>query len=164
MRLLLAQPEAVEGLRRLLDDAGSEAATYAPITQHATASERARVYQAWPRPAHHRTMRGAMDGHAEDGGRVYQSSRDQHISEYHYHGSGEPGPVSPDSVRRPAVGRAPVVLRDRADVLERLRASVVEEGTARPSFFTAWEGAARPLSLAPSFNSLRRSAVVSACG
>ncbi|WP_395371663.1 tetratricopeptide repeat protein [Streptomyces tubercidicus] len=69
-----------------------------------------------------------MDGHAEDGGRVYQSSRDQHISEYHYHGSGEPGPAGPDSVRRPAVGRAPVVLRDRADVLERLRASVVEGG------------------------------------
>ncbi|MEW9518357.1 hypothetical protein [Streptomyces tubercidicus] len=45
-RLLLAQPEAVESLRRLLDDAGSQAATYAPITQHATASERARVYQA----------------------------------------------------------------------------------------------------------------------
>ncbi|MEW9518358.1 tetratricopeptide repeat protein [Streptomyces tubercidicus] len=69
-----------------------------------------------------------MDGHAEDGGRVYQSSRDQHISEYHYHGSGEPGPAGPDSVRRPAVGRAPVVLRDRADVLERLRAGVVEGG------------------------------------
>ncbi|MGW8553363.1 tetratricopeptide repeat protein [Streptomyces tubercidicus] len=69
-----------------------------------------------------------MDGHAEDGGRVYQSSRDQHISEYHYHGSGEPGPAGPDSVRRPAVGRAPVVLRDRADVLKRLRASVVEGG------------------------------------
>ncbi|MFI7096528.1 tetratricopeptide repeat protein [Streptomyces lydicus] len=69
-----------------------------------------------------------MDGHAENGGRVYQSSRDQHISEYHYHGTGEPGPAGPDSVRRPAVGRAPVVLRDRADVLERLRASVVEGG------------------------------------
>ncbi|GFE25053.1 tetratricopeptide repeat protein [Streptomyces nigrescens] len=67
-----------------------------------------------------------MDGHAEDDGRVYQSSRDQHISEYHYHGSDEPGSAGPDSVRRPAVGRAPVVLRDRADVLERLRASVAE--------------------------------------
>ncbi len=68
-----------------------------------------------------------MDGHAEDDGRVYQSSRDQHISEYHYHGSDEPGSAGPDSVRRPAVGRAPVVLRDRAEVLERLRASVAEE-------------------------------------
>ncbi|MEW1671653.1 tetratricopeptide repeat protein [Streptomyces noursei] len=64
-----------------------------------------------------------MDGHAEDGGRVYQSSRDQHISEYHYHGSEELGLAGPDSVRRPAVGRAPVVLRDRAEVLERLRSS-----------------------------------------
>ncbi|MFE7313160.1 tetratricopeptide repeat protein [Streptomyces sp. NPDC057555] len=69
-------------------------------------------------------MRGAMDGHAEDGGRVYQSSRDQHISEYHYHGSEEPGLTGPDSVRHPAVGRAPVVLRDRAEVLERLQSSV----------------------------------------
>ncbi|MFI1308065.1 tetratricopeptide repeat protein [Streptomyces sioyaensis] len=67
-----------------------------------------------------------MDGHAEDGGRVYQSSRDQHISEYHYHGSDDPALAGPDSVRRPAVGRAPVVLRDRAEVLKRLRASVAE--------------------------------------
>ncbi|SOE14076.1 Tetratricopeptide repeat-containing protein [Streptomyces sp. 2323.1] len=67
-----------------------------------------------------------MDGHAEDGGRVYQSSRDQHISEYHYHSSDDPGLAGPDSVRRPAVGRAPVVLRDRAEVLNRLRASVAE--------------------------------------
>ncbi|MGW3011385.1 tetratricopeptide repeat protein [Streptomyces sp. NPDC001219] len=69
-----------------------------------------------------------MDGHAEMGGRVYQSSRDQHISEYHYHGSDEPGLAGPDSVRRPAVGRTPVVLRDRAEVLERLRAGVAEGG------------------------------------
>ncbi|MFD5736588.1 hypothetical protein ACFWIY_27835 [Streptomyces sioyaensis] len=43
-RLLLAQPEAVEDLRRLLDDVDPEAA--ARITQHGTASGRARVYQA----------------------------------------------------------------------------------------------------------------------
>ncbi|MFG2859883.1 hypothetical protein [Streptomyces sioyaensis] len=43
-RLLLAQPEAVEDLRRLLDDVDSEAA--ARITQHGSASGRARVYQA----------------------------------------------------------------------------------------------------------------------
>ncbi|MGG2459812.1 tetratricopeptide repeat protein [Streptomyces sp. RGM 3693] len=66
-----------------------------------------------------------MDGRAEDGGRVYQSSRDQHISEYHYHGGDELGLSGPDSVRHPAVGRAPVVLRDRAEVLDRLRASVI---------------------------------------
>ncbi|MGW2919850.1 hypothetical protein ACWDBF_18605 [Streptomyces angustmyceticus] len=46
-RLLLAQPAAVEELRRLFDEAGSEAAVHASrITQHGTASGRARVYQA----------------------------------------------------------------------------------------------------------------------
>ncbi|MFF9477909.1 tetratricopeptide repeat protein [Streptomyces sp. NPDC014733] len=69
-----------------------------------------------------------MGGHAEDGGRVYQSTRDQHINEYHYHRGENPEPNGPDSVRRPAVGRAPVVLRDRADVLERLRLSTVGGG------------------------------------
>ncbi|MHB9862261.1 tetratricopeptide repeat protein [Streptomyces sp. YIM S03343] len=67
-------------------------------------------------------MTGSMDGRAEDRGRVYQSSGDQHISEYHYHGDEAAPPVGPDSVRRPAVGRPPGVLRDRAEVLERLRA------------------------------------------
>ncbi|SEC72415.1 hypothetical protein SAMN05428943_2085 [Streptomyces sp. 2314.4] len=43
-RLLLAQPEAVEDLRRLLDDVDPEAA--AQITQNGSASGRARVYQA----------------------------------------------------------------------------------------------------------------------
>ncbi|WP_432587102.1 tetratricopeptide repeat protein [Streptomyces sp. HD1123-B1] len=69
-------------------------------------------------------MTSGMDGRAEDGGRVYQSSGDQHISEHHHHYGGDSGPAGPDSVRRPAVGRAPVVLRDRAEVLERLRAGV----------------------------------------
>ncbi|MFJ9161119.1 tetratricopeptide repeat protein [Streptomyces griseoviridis] len=66
-----------------------------------------------------------MDGHAEDGGRVYQASGDQHINEQHHHyGSDGVAPGGPDSVRRPAVGRLPVVLRDRGEVMERLRASV----------------------------------------
>ncbi|MFJ4517613.1 tetratricopeptide repeat protein [Streptomyces sp. NPDC088816] len=72
-------------------------------------------------------MTGGMDGHAEDRGRVYQASGDQHISEHHHYGEqgeGADAPRGPDSVRRPAVGRPPVVLRDRAEVLERLRASV----------------------------------------
>ncbi|WP_405743851.1 tetratricopeptide repeat protein [Streptomyces sp. NBC_01525] len=69
-----------------------------------------------------------MEGHAEDSGRVYQSTRDQHINEYHYHGDENPGLNGPDSVRRPAVGRAPVILRDRAEVLERLRMSTADEG------------------------------------
>ncbi|WP_037894154.1 tetratricopeptide repeat protein [Streptomyces sp. NRRL WC-3626] len=75
-------------------------------------------------------MTGAMDGHAEDRGRVYQASGDQHISEHHHHhgerGDEPAGLQGPDSVRRPAVGRPPVVLRDRAEVLDRLRSSVRE--------------------------------------
>ncbi|MFJ9431804.1 tetratricopeptide repeat protein [Streptomyces sp. NPDC101490] len=67
-------------------------------------------------------MTGATDGHAEDHGRVYQAAGDQHISEHHHYGDEPTAPRGPDSVRRPAVGRPPVVLRDRADVLERLRA------------------------------------------
>ncbi|WP_067040788.1 tetratricopeptide repeat protein [Streptomyces sp. FXJ1.172] len=69
-------------------------------------------------------MRGGMDGHAEDRGRVYQASGDQHINEHHHYGGDTSGPLGPDSVRRPAVGRPPVVLRDRTEVMERLRASV----------------------------------------
>lgn len=67
-----------------------------------------------------------MDGHAEDHGRVYQSSGDQHINEHHHYGPGLTAPSGPDSVRRPAVGRVPVVLRDRAEVMERLRAGVAQ--------------------------------------
>ncbi|MEV7008788.1 tetratricopeptide repeat protein [Streptosporangium sp. NPDC051022] len=65
-----------------------------------------------------------MDGHAEDGGRVYQTSGDQYIHEHHHHGGEGTARAGPDSVRRPAVGRTPVVLRDRLEVLERLRKSV----------------------------------------
>ncbi|MFI1950363.1 tetratricopeptide repeat protein [Streptomyces xinghaiensis] len=68
-------------------------------------------------------MSGAMDGHAEDRGRVYQSSGDQHISEHHHYGEEAAAPGGPDSVRRPAIGRPPAVLRDRAEVLRRLQAS-----------------------------------------
>ena len=69
-------------------------------------------------------MTGSMDGRAEDRGRVYQASGDQHITEHHHYGDEMAVPGSPDSVRRPAVGRPPVVLRDRSEILERLRASV----------------------------------------
>ncbi|MFS8201663.1 tetratricopeptide repeat protein [Streptomyces sp. CWNU-52B] len=75
-------------------------------------------------------MTGGMDGHAEDRGRVFQSSGDQHINEHHHHhhhGGDGPGHSGPDSVRSPAVGRPPVVLRDRSEVMERLRASVGAE-------------------------------------
>ncbi|MDH6216632.1 tetratricopeptide repeat protein [Streptomyces pseudovenezuelae] len=72
-------------------------------------------------------MTGGTDGHAEDQGRVYQSSGDQHISEHHHYGHDGPEPGGPDSVRHPAVGRRPVVLRDRSEVMERLRTSVQAE-------------------------------------
>ncbi|MFF9066323.1 tetratricopeptide repeat protein [Streptomyces sp. NPDC014891] len=67
-------------------------------------------------------MTGRNDGRAEGQGRVYQASGDMHISEHHHHG---PSWSGPDSVRLPAVGRPPVVLRDRADIMARLRAAVV---------------------------------------
>ncbi|MFJ9824354.1 tetratricopeptide repeat protein [Streptomyces sp. NPDC101160] len=66
-------------------------------------------------------MTGRNDARAEGQGRVYQASGDQHIVEHHHHG---PSWGGPDSVRRPAVGRAPVVLRDRAELMNRLRAAV----------------------------------------
>ncbi|WOI61951.1 tetratricopeptide repeat protein [Streptomyces fradiae] len=72
-------------------------------------------------------MTDRTDGHAEGQGRVYQSQGDQHISEHHHYGGGRPERGGPDSVRRPAVGRPPVVLRDRSEVMERLRASVAAE-------------------------------------
>lgn len=72
-------------------------------------------------------MTGGTDGHAEDQGRVYQSRGDQHITEHHHYGGGRPERGGPDSVRRPAVGRCPVALRDRSEVMERLRASVGSE-------------------------------------
>ncbi|MFC9063247.1 ATP/GTP-binding protein, partial [Streptomyces sp. NPDC057074] len=72
-------------------------------------------------------MTGGTDGHAEDHGRVYQSRGDQHISEHHHYGGDGPEHGGPDSVRRPAVGRLPVALRDRSEVMQRLRASVEAE-------------------------------------
>ncbi|MFJ6723925.1 tetratricopeptide repeat protein [Streptomyces sp. NPDC091281] len=70
-------------------------------------------------------MTGGMDGHAEDQGRIFQASGDQHINEHHHYAAGDgAGAGGPDSVRRPAVGRPPVVLRDRHEVMDRLRASV----------------------------------------
>ncbi|MFF2507823.1 tetratricopeptide repeat protein [Streptomyces sp. NPDC058067] len=69
-------------------------------------------------------MSGSNDARADGHGRIYQSSGDQHIIEHHHHG---PSWSGPDSVRHPAVGRAPVVLRDRAAEMDRLR-SAVEPG------------------------------------
>ncbi|MFI6691780.1 tetratricopeptide repeat protein [Streptomyces sp. NPDC050433] len=76
-------------------------------------------------------MTGRNDGQAEGQGRVYQASGDQHITEHHHHdlpGRGlsdqNPSPRGPDSVRHPAVGRAPAILRDRDGLMLRLRAAV----------------------------------------
>ncbi|MYS22520.1 Tetratricopeptide repeat-containing protein [Streptomyces sp. DvalAA-14] len=63
-----------------------------------------------------------MDGRAQNDGRVYQTTGDQHVTEHHHYAGGGPGAVGgPDSVRRPAVGRTPLALRDRSEVLARLR-------------------------------------------
>ncbi|MET4644439.1 MULTISPECIES: tetratricopeptide repeat protein [Streptomyces] len=66
-------------------------------------------------------MTGHNDAQADGQGRIYQASGNQHITEHHHH---SPDWSGPDSVRRPAVGRAPVVLRDRTGEMDRLRAAV----------------------------------------
>ncbi|GAA3638532.1 tetratricopeptide repeat protein [Streptomyces iranensis] len=84
-----------------------------------------------------------IDGRASGQGRVFQTGGDQYIQEHHHHygaGTGSllaPQPVGPrppqgatvpDSVRVPLVGRTPGILRDRADLMERLRAAVTGPG------------------------------------
>ncbi|MFI0818025.1 tetratricopeptide repeat protein [Streptomyces sp. NPDC021098] len=83
---------------------------------------------------------GPIDGRASGQGRVFQTGGDQYIEEHHHHY--EPGATpllapapaaprdmtAPDSVRVPLVGRAPGILRDRADLMERLRAAVTGPG------------------------------------
>ncbi|MET9537786.1 tetratricopeptide repeat protein [Streptomyces sp. NPDC006553] len=66
-------------------------------------------------------MSGDYDARADGYGRIYQASGDQHIIEHHHHA---PEWAGPDSVRHPAVGRTPVVLRDRVGEMDRLRAAV----------------------------------------
>ncbi|WP_063727996.1 tetratricopeptide repeat protein [Streptomyces sp. RTd22] len=74
-------------------------------------------------------MSGPTDGRAKDNGRVYQSSGDQYITEHHHHGDARTtaSGMAPDSVRRPATGRPPVVLRDRLELMARLR-TALEDG------------------------------------
>ncbi|MFB4426893.1 tetratricopeptide repeat protein [Streptomyces sp. QL37] len=62
-----------------------------------------------------------QNARAEGRSRIYQASGDQHIVEHHHHA---PGWSGPDSVRRAAVGRPPLVLRDRTAEMARLRAAV----------------------------------------
>ncbi|THA56782.1 tetratricopeptide repeat protein [Streptomyces sp. A0958] len=69
-------------------------------------------------------MTGRNDGRATDQGRVYQASGDQHITEHHHHGAAW---VGPDSVRHPPIGRAPAILRDRGELVGRLREAVTED-------------------------------------
>ncbi|MGO4418865.1 NB-ARC domain-containing protein, partial [Streptomyces sp. MCAF7] len=73
----------------------------------------------------------SAEGRASGHGRVFQSAGDQHIAEHHHHGTslfaGAPTPGlggGPDTVRVPLVGRTPAVLRDRADLMRRLRTAV----------------------------------------
>uniref|UniRef100_A0AAU3H522 Uncharacterized protein n=1 Tax=Streptomyces sp. NBC_01401 TaxID=2903854 RepID=A0AAU3H522_9ACTN len=61
-----------------------------------------------------------QNARAEGRSRVYQASGDQHIVEHHHHA---PDWSGPDSVRRPAVGRPPLVLRDRTAEMARLLAA-----------------------------------------
>ncbi|MGW3571541.1 tetratricopeptide repeat protein [Streptomyces sp. NPDC000941] len=76
----------------------------------------------------------SAEGRASGHGRVFQSAGDQHIAEHHHHYgpgaslfAGAPTPGlggGPDTVRVPLVGRTPAVLRDRADLMRRLRTAV----------------------------------------
>ncbi|MEU9455279.1 tetratricopeptide repeat protein [Streptomyces sp. NPDC048277] len=66
-------------------------------------------------------MNGHNDARADGQGRVYQATGDQYITEHHHHA---PDWSGPDSVRRPAVGHTPLVLRDRVGEMDRLRAAV----------------------------------------
>ncbi|MDT0546708.1 tetratricopeptide repeat protein [Streptomyces lonegramiae] len=75
----------------------------------------------------------SAEGRASGHGRVFQSAGDQHIAEHHHHyapgaslfaGAPTPGLGGPDTVRVPPVGRTPAILRDRADLMRRLRAAV----------------------------------------
>lgn len=84
-----------------------------------------------------------MEGRASGSARIYQAGGDQYIEEHvHHHAPGsaplfghpwtgpaEPREAAPDSVRMPLVGRAPRVLRDRTDLMERLRAAVAGPGS-----------------------------------
>ncbi|MFC4493268.1 tetratricopeptide repeat protein [Streptomyces ovatisporus] len=69
-----------------------------------------------------------MEGRADSQGRVYQASGDQHITEHHHHGGSASSPSAQssgiESVRRPTGGRAPVVFRDRTELMARLHAAV----------------------------------------
>lgn len=64
-----------------------------------------------------------MEGRADSQGRVYQASGDQHITEHHHHGVEVSG-AGPDSVRRPAFGSPPVALRNREQLMDRLRGAI----------------------------------------
>ncbi|MGW4936243.1 tetratricopeptide repeat protein [Streptomyces sp. NPDC004166] len=66
-------------------------------------------------------MNNHNDAQAHGQGRIYQASGNQHITEHHHH---TPDWSGPDSVRRPTVGRTPVVLRDRVGEMDRLHAAV----------------------------------------
>ncbi|MEU6211769.1 tetratricopeptide repeat protein [Streptomyces sp. NPDC047023] len=69
-------------------------------------------------------MTDGNDGRAADQVPVHQASGDQSIIEHHHHGSAWTGP---DSVRHPPVGRAPVILRDRSELIGRLKDAVTED-------------------------------------
>ncbi|MGE6736310.1 tetratricopeptide repeat protein [Streptomyces sp. NPDC059900] len=75
-------------------------------------------------------MSGEIQGRADSGGRVYQASGDQYIVEHHHHSdAGSIAWESVASVRQPTGGRAPVVLRDRTELMEHLRPAVAPEAS-----------------------------------
>ncbi|MEU6313185.1 tetratricopeptide repeat protein [Streptomyces sp. NPDC047014] len=75
-------------------------------------------------------MSGGTEGRAEGHGRVFQARGDQHITEHHHHGDAWTAAPwnAPASVRRPSTGRSPMVLRDRVELMTRLRTALEEGG------------------------------------
>lgn len=110
-------------------------------------------------------MSGSTEGRAEGDGRVYQSRGDQHITEHHHHGHGAfTVGAAPDSVRQPAVGRAPVVLRDRLELMTQLRTALEDGGAHQVYVLHGLGGCGKTAVASEVFVSQLPRAVGSDCG
>lgn len=125
-RLLAAHPDLAEELRGLLERNTDPAST--SVVQKVKAYGHAQVHQAG-RDLTVREEGNRNDGRASGHGHLYQASGDQYVTEQHYYGhvaGSDQARTGPDSVRHPAVGHGPRVLRDRTEVMQELRAALQE--------------------------------------
>jgi hypothetical protein len=72
-------------------------------------------------------VNGRLEGSATGDGRVYQAAGDQYVTEQHIHGGDPADWAGPGTVRRPPTVGAPLVLRDRDDVLRQLKAALTPD-------------------------------------